>query len=425
VSDLSDPRDRPRGTRPTDGSDRRHALRGDDRARQRADCTRHPKHSANYDDPISRLATPLSRRRFLRGAAALAAALPVASLAAACGGDDENGERSAATATTATPATPPATAEPAGASSPVSSHSTGDGSWSFTDDLGVTITLPQRPTRIVAYVATGAALWDFGVRPAGVYGTTVRPDGTREITTGSIDLESVVSLGEVYGTLDLEQLVALKPDLIVADLWTDTLDLWGLDEGASAQVAAIAPIVAIRYIDLPVSELIGRIGEVATALGADPDVPEVVAARAEFDRASANLEEAIAAKPGLTAVFVAGWQEALYIANPRSWADLIYFGDLGLEIVMPEALDEGYPIWQTLSWEQAGKYPADMALQDARAGAPTIDELNEFPTWAAHPAAKASQVYPWRTEYVASYQGVTIVLDDLRTHVDAARADVI
>lgn len=389
-----------------------------------------PLDPAGDQEPEPRLAMPMTRRRLLRGAAGFAAALPLAGLLAACGSDDDDDD--AGSTATATPASvPTATSAPADAtepseeSSPTSGSDSAEGEWSFTDDLGVTVTLPQRPTRIVTYVPIGAALWDFGVRPVGLYGTTLRPDGSREITTGDIDLEAVPSIGEVYGEIDMEQLVALQPDLIIVDLWTETLDLWGLDAGATAQVQEIAPAIAIRFIDLPVDDLITRLGELAESLGADLEAPEVVEARTDFERASTELEAAIAEKPDMTALFIAGWDEALYVASPASWADLIYFNQLGLEIVMPDALDEGFPVWQTLSWEQAGKYPADIALQDARAGAPTVEDLNEIPTWAAHPAAQADQVFAWRTEYVASYQGVTVVLDDMTEVISSARDDVV
>ena len=45
-----------------------------------------------------------------------------------------------------------------------------DGSWSFTDDRGVTLTSPAVPSRIVAQTSAAAALYDFGVQVVGIYG---------------------------------------------------------------------------------------------------------------------------------------------------------------------------------------------------------------------------------------------------------------
>lgn len=382
---------------------------------------------AEQDQPLA-LTRKVTRRTLLRGGIALAAGLPLAGLLAGCSGDDNDADDGVETS--ATPAVlPSATSAPvisaATSTTAPAATSVFTGEWTFTDDLGKTVTLPSRPERIVAYISAASALWDFGVRPVGIFGTTVRADGTPEITVGNVDLGAVEALGEVYGELDIERLVALQPDLIVSDLWTDTLDLWGLDASATAQVEAVAPIIAIRYIDLPVNELIARFGELAAALGADIEAPAVLAARDAFEQASADFEAATAAKPNMTALFIAGWPENLYIANPTSWADLIYFAQLGLKIVQPDSLDEGYPIWQTLSWEQANKYPADLVLQDARAGAPTIEELNQFPTWAVHPAVQAGQVGPWKTEYVTSYQGFSAILNDLAALISRSRDDVV
>src|SRR4051812_42919727 len=53
------------------------------------------------------------------------------------------------------------------------SRSQPDGSWVFTDDRGITVTLPGMPKRIIADVNVAAALWDFGVRPVGLFGWNI------------------------------------------------------------------------------------------------------------------------------------------------------------------------------------------------------------------------------------------------------------
>ncbi|MCC6313291.1 MAG: ABC transporter substrate-binding protein, partial [Thermomicrobiales bacterium] len=96
-----------------------------------------------------------------------------------------------------------------GRSTALAQTATPAGSWSFTDDLDVVIERPTRPERIVAYLPLAAGLWNFGIRPIAVYGTTRRPDGSPEGMAGVVDLDAVVSPGEAYGELDLERLVAL------------------------------------------------------------------------------------------------------------------------------------------------------------------------------------------------------------------------
>lgn len=342
-------------------------------------------------------------------------------LLAACGGDDDDDSTPVATATSDTEgSTSDATPTTAAASSPVATEAAGE--WTFTDDRGVTITLPKRPERVVPYLPIAAALWDFGVHSVGVYGTTQAADGTPEIFVGDIDLDAVESLGEVYGEMDLEALVALQPDLVLFDIY-GAFDLWGLPADAVEQVEAIAPIAGISYVERPITETIGRIEELAGLLGADLEAPEVVAARERFDQASADVEAATAEKPELTSIFSAGWTDNFYVANPVFWADLIYFHELGLDIVVPEI--DPSELWETLSWEQASKYQVDLILNDARAAALSPEQLAAYPTWMAQPAVKAGQVGEWYTEFVASYAGFATVLESLADTIQNSRADVV
>lgn len=338
----------------------------------------------------------------------------------ACGDDDDDPAPTATTGGGA--AATPTTAAAAATSTPAAEATAApEGEWSFTDDRGVTITLPKRPERVVPYVPIAASLWDFGVRPVGVFGTTVRPDGTPEITAGDIDLDSVVSLGEEYGEIDLEALTALKPDLILYDIY-GAFDLWGLSEGAVQQVEAIAPIAGISFINRPVTETIGKIEELAGLLGADLSAPDVITARERFDEASEAVQTACAENEGLTTVFVAGWTDSLYVANPVIWTDLIYFTELGLDIAAPDVAPE--ELWETLSWEQANKYQVDLILNDARSAALSPEELATYSTWTAQPAVAAGQVGEWYTEFVPSYKGFAGVLESLAESVSNANPDI-
>lgn len=80
--------------------------------------------------------------------------------------------------------------------------------WTFTDDHGTTISLPERPERIVAYVGSAATLWDYGIRPVGVFGSLLREDGSKNPLAGNVDPDAVAWLGEGGSELDLEALVA-------------------------------------------------------------------------------------------------------------------------------------------------------------------------------------------------------------------------
>lgn len=310
-------------------------------------------------------------------------------------------------------------ARPATARQDGTPAASGSGEWAWVDDAGETITLPAMPERVVAYMPVAASLWDFGMRPVGVYGPTRRPDGTPEVYVGNVDLDAVVSLGEEYGELDLEALVALQPDLLVNDMWADPPDIFGLDADTVAQIEAVAPIGQIKFVDRPITDTIRGVEALAAALGADTASPEVVAAREEFEKASDELRAAIAEKPGLKVMFASGTPDSsFWVANPSVNADLLYFKELGLEIAQPD-IEEGY--FEEVSWEQAGKYPADLILIDARQWSSTGEDLKaRVPTFAALPAAKADQFGPWLTEYVPSYAGFTPVLQALAGSIRGA-----
>jgi iron complex transport system substrate-binding protein len=301
---------------------------------------------------------------------------------------------------------------------------TPEAGWTFTDDAGVTISLPEAPQRVVAYVNLAAALDDFGAKPYGYFGQPLRPDGTRETIAGDMDLEGMASVGPDYGAFDIEKLVAEDIDLIVNDMWETPPTFWGLEEGAVEQINTVAPIVNLWFVGQPVTDTIERVGELAVALGADPDDPQVVADREAFLAAEAELKEAIAANPGLKVAFASGTpDDAFYIGNPNMNADLMYYASLGLDIVAPEAQDS---FFEELSWEEVGKYPVDLLIMDDRQWSSTPEELAaQVPTFAALPAVKAGAYGPWASEWVPSYPGMTPVLKNLAELIRNADPDIV
>ncbi|MFT4039161.1 MAG: ABC transporter substrate-binding protein [Thermomicrobiales bacterium] len=297
--------------------------------------------------------------------------------------------------------------------------------WTFTDDRGRVITLPERPQRIIAQVNSAASLWDFGVRPVGVFGPQVLEDGGKDPLAGNIDLDQITSVGDGWEPINLERFVAVDPDVIISTTWDpSTPELWGLgDADTEAQASEIAPTIAISVANRSVEEVIARFAELAEALGADLDSAEVAAAKAEFTAASGELQGAIAAKPDLRVAFIAGSPETLYAEGAETGPDTRYFTALGLTIDQGDA----EPWYQELSWEQAGQLAdVDLFLNDAReaAGYFSVDELLAQPTFAALPAAQAGQIGKWWPEYVMSYQGFATVLRELAETITASRDDV-
>jgi iron complex transport system substrate-binding protein len=332
-------------------------------------------------------AAGISRRRLFAGSAALGALLGLP----ACGSDEA-----------ATPAAPAP-------------------GWSFTDARGVTVELPRRPERIVAYAGVAAVLWDYGVRPVGIFGPQRREDGSPDSTVGDIDLASVGSAGEGYDALDFEALAALRPDLVVTGMTSPNV-MWVIGDDAVDRVTRIAPLVALDGYGVPAEQIIAGYERFARLLGTDTATPELMNARVRLNQATPAARTAVAAKPNLRVLVTYADSEGLSIARPSQFPDLLSFRALGLDLVEP---DGGEQYYETLSWEQAGRYPADLILHDTRAFSLQPDQLTAHPTWIALPAVQAGQVGRWSAEARLSAGGFAAVLEDLAATVTAARDDVV
>lgn len=110
---------------------------------------------------------------------------------------------------------------------------------------------------------------------------------------------------------------------------------------------------------------IARFEDLSTLLGADPTSTSNVDANNGFNQAVANFKAAMTPKRKLKVMVVAGGRDTLYVANAKVVTDLIFYKELGLDLVTPEV----NTFWENLNWEQVNKYPADLILTDARGGA--------------------------------------------------------
>jgi iron complex transport system substrate-binding protein len=298
--------------------------------------------------------------------------------------------------------------------------------WSFTDDLGVTVTRDSRPIRIVAQVSAAATLYDYGIEPVGVFGPTVRKDGSPENLAGDLaKLGNLPSVGSAWGEFNVEQLAALRPDLIVTMSYEESLEkakydpYWFVPGDSLEKVKAIAPIVAIRLRGEPLDHTVERFAELAKALGADMDRGANADARRRFTETRDDLAKAISEKPGLTALFVAGYTDNLYVANPKVAVDVAWYRELGLQVPDVNAAEGEF--WETLSWEQAGRHRADLVFNDIRGQSLTTEEMKKaHPTFANLPGVKAGQVGRWHFESPYSYKSVAAVLQDMAATVRAA-----
>jgi iron complex transport system substrate-binding protein len=287
--------------------------------------------------------------------------------------------------------------------------------WSFTDDRGVVVQLDAAPTAVVAYLGIAAALHDFGYDVAGFFSGESRESVDPATVAPNLPFDTIEDLG--YGdALDLEKLVAMGVDLFVGANYdiAGAQTIWPVPDDVMAQIGGFAGVVAIAYADgTDVDRLIQTNGNLASALGADLTAPAIDTAKETYDADLTALGTAIAGKPGLKALFMTGAADGFYVG--QGLADLNLYAQQGLDVVSVDSFD-------LQSWESFAIVDADAIFVDDRAsGWLQPDELAaQVSTWSAHPAVAAGQVFPWRVEYVPSYQGFAPILEEMATEISGA-----
>lgn len=292
------------------------------------------------------------------------------------------------------------------------SAATSEAEWIYTDDIGQTIALPEAPKRLLIELSTAAALWDFGIRPAGIFGWAI--DATNPDTTGpaagNIEFESVEILADAASDLDPEKVLLLDPDLIITLTWRpDEPDsFWGINESLVAPLREIAPIIALSATGTA-NENVARFADLAASLGIDLESPELVEAKTTFDATTDAFAELASEKSDIVSGFYAIGDTAAYLANPGMWADLSFYQGLGLNIMVPDIAEDEY--WIELSLERLNEYDVDILFQTARTGYLSIDKIIELPTANQLPAIQTAQIHPWNQDMIQSYQGMTAAMD--------------
>jgi iron complex transport system substrate-binding protein len=322
-----------------------------------------------------------SRRQFVAGLGALAS-LPA--LLAACGEDE----------------------------APTSAAS---GPWSFTDDRGEKITLDTVPKRIVAHEYAAIALWDYGIRPVGIFGSI---DMAKQPLFDGLDTKGIQQIGKAWGEINLESMAALRPELVISTWWPGDRLLGGIkDDKVRGKIEAIAPIVGV-HAQVPASTTIDHFEKLAISLGADAEDPNVTAQHDRYEKAVQGLKAALAEKDGLQAMAVYVDPELLYIGKVPEYSDLREYASWGMQFISGEGKD---PYWQQVSWEKADRYEPDLILLDARAGSPSVEDLAKLPVWRDYAAVKAGQVTPWHMEEDVSYRVFADHIEELTAAVSRAR----
>ncbi|MEV0649432.1 ABC transporter substrate-binding protein [Phytomonospora sp. NPDC050363] len=297
----------------------------------------------------------------------------------------------------------------------------GGGAWSFTDDRGQTATLDAAPQRIVAFIGAAAALHDLGLgdRVVGVFGPTTKADGTPDVQAGELDVSKVTVLGNAWGEFNIEEYAKLDPDLLISNMFEPD-SLWYVPAESKDKILGVIPSVGIKVYDATLQTPIDRYNQLGEAIGADLSSAAVTAAKTRFEAAVEAIRQAVAANPGIKILACSGDADLFYASNPAMSTDLTFFTELGVELIVPDKLDDG-DFFESLSWENADKYAADLLLLDDRTSALQPADLASKPAWAKLPAVVTGQITPWSSEPRYSYAGCAPLLERLAQAISGAR----
>ncbi|MFC5753701.1 ABC transporter substrate-binding protein [Actinomadura rugatobispora] len=304
--------------------------------------------------------------------------------------------------------------------------SAGGGAWTWTDDRGEKVSLKARPQRIVAYVGAASALYDFGVdqQIVGVYGPVTLKDGRPDPQAGDLPMSGRTVIGNAYGEFNIEKYARLRPELLIDNMFVDG-QLFYVPAESKDKIFALAPQAAVSTGAVALPKPVERYAALAASLGADLNAPKVTQARARFEKAAETLRGAAkeAAGRGIKVLAASGSPDLFYASNPGKNTDLIYFKELGVDLIVPDKVGkDGY--FEELSWENAGKYAADVIILDSRTQALQPKDLAAKPAWRDLPAVKAGQVVPWQPEPRFSYAGCAPILEALAKTVQTAEKAV-
>lgn len=300
--------------------------------------------------------------------------------------------------------------------SSASDDSAAVGPWTFTDDLGSTIELDAVPDRLVVQSSMAAALTDLGLgdKIVGTFGPLKDAAGQPDAQVAGLDITKATDVtgGGEYGAVDLEKTAALKPDLVVTSAYLDD-DLWYVNDATATKLKKLAPILVVSFDGATLPELLDGTERAAEALGADLDAADVTAAHDDFTTASDRVKQAASGLGDRKILAGSAAKDLFYVSNPKVSPDLSYWRDeLGLPITLPDNPDAG-GYFESLSWEKADKYPADVFLYDDRIGEAGLQLLAKEKVFQTLTAAKRKAYIPWTSVAPPSYRSYADLMNRL------------
>lgn len=295
----------------------------------------------------------------------------------------------------------------------------GNGAWTYTDDLGTEISLDAPPENIVAQSSMAAALNDLGVSVVGAFGPLRLSDGSVDPQAAGLDVDSLTDVtgGGDYGDLDLEKLATLEPDLVVTSSYVEP-DLWYVNAGVAEKLSSLAPVLAVTFDGQTLPQLLDGTERAAKALGADLNDESIRQAHQDFDEAADRLR-AVGEQLGDRRILAgSAATDVFYVSNPDVSPDLAYYRDeLGLPIVTPENPDEG-GYFESLSWENADRYEADIFMWDERIGEAGLALVDDQPAFQSLQMAKDEAYVPWTSVAPPSRKALAADMNELADQLE-------
>lgn len=310
------------------------------------------------------------------------AAFAVVVSAAACAGDDDDD-----TDATTGPSTSATAGASASASAPAAVYP-----MKVKDMLGREVEIKSKPTTIVAVSPTAVEL---------VYAAGGKVVGRTTTATFPEEAKSAKEIGTAYQP-NLEQILALKPDLVVAD------------SSIHAQPALRKPLE-----ELPVPVIFAGAESYQQVLDGLKLMGQVLDNKAAADTVIAGIEKAkedakkaLAGKKVTALALIADRDNTLYAAKPSSYAGDI-LAQLGIENPAAAQADSGpFPGYTTLSAEKLVQFNPDFifAITPAPEPAPRLASLiPTIPPFKSLKAVTGNDVVDAKVDYFVQAPGPRIV----------------
>ena len=274
--------------------------------------------------------------------------------------------------------------------------------------MGV-VAVPVNPQRVFCLHPYAAyALLDVGVEPAGI---PELPAGLLKPQYAS-RLEGKPTASVTAGSMDLEAIAALQPDLIVGVV-NQVRDVYD-------QLRAIAPTVAFATVTTTANweELVRNFSDAVNRV--DALEPLMVDYRA---RAAAIREAHAATLESIRVAFIEARGTDWYLYTPTSSHGQV-LAAAGVRFASPGDDETQYVLdfnYETIGVLDQADVVLASALSDGRFD-PDTQNLIDQPVFALLPAARAGQVYPITNIFPTSYLQATAFLDELEAVLEKIEA---